>query len=102
MSAKGYVVAEVKVHDADAIARYRQLSTAAVEQYGGRFLVRGGASEILEGKWSPPERMIVVEFDSVAQAKRFYDSAEYQAARKARENIAEMNMLVISGVDNQV
>lgn len=102
MSAKGYVVAEVKVHDADAIARYRQLSTAAVEQYGGRFLVRGGASEILEGKWSPPERMIVVEFESVAQAKRFYDSPEYQAARKVREHIAEMNMLVISGVDNQV
>ncbi|HLO64011.1 MAG TPA: DUF1330 domain-containing protein [Azonexus sp.] len=102
MSAKGYIVAEVKVHDTDAIARYRQLSTAAVEQYGGRFLVRGGASEILEGKWSPPERMIVVEFESVAQAKRFYDSTEYQAARKVREQIAEMNMLVISGVDNQV
>lgn len=102
MSAKGYVVAEVRVHDADAIARYRQLSSAAVEQYGGRFLVRGGASEILEGKWSPPERMIVVEFESVAQAKRFYDSPEYQAARKVREHIAEMNMLVISGVDNQV
>ncbi|MDE2440044.1 MAG: DUF1330 domain-containing protein [Betaproteobacteria bacterium] len=102
MAAKGYVVAEVKVHDADAIARYRLLSQAAVEQYGGRFLIRGGASQILEGKWSPPERMIVVEFESVAQAKRFYDSAEYQAARKVREHIAEMNMLVISGVDNQV
>ena len=48
------------------------------------------------------ERMIVVEFESVDQAKRFYDSTEYQAARKVRESIAEMNMLVISGVDNQV
>ncbi|WP_295005813.1 DUF1330 domain-containing protein [uncultured Dechloromonas sp.] len=102
MPGKGYIVAEVKVHDAEAIVRYRQLSTVAVEQYGGRFLVRGGASEILEGKWSPPERMIVIEFESVEQAKRFYDSPEYQAARKARENIAEMNMLVISGIDNQV
>jgi uncharacterized protein (DUF1330 family) len=102
MPAKGYIVAEVKVHDAEAIVRYRQLSTAAVEQYGGRFLVRGGTSEILEGQWLPPERMIVIEFESVAQAKRFYDSPEYQAARKVRENIAEMNMLVISGIDNQV
>jgi uncharacterized protein (DUF1330 family) len=100
MSAKGYIVAEVKVHDADAMARYRLLSQAAVEQYGGRFLVRGGASEILEGKWSPPQRMIVVEFDSVDQAKHFYDSSEYQAARKVREHVAEMNMLVISGIDN--
>ena len=50
VSQKGYIVAEVKVHDADAMARYRALSQAAVEQYGGRFLVRGGAAEILEGQ----------------------------------------------------
>lgn len=98
--AKGYIVAEVKAHDADAIAQYRLLSQAAVEQYGGRFIVRGGASEILEGKWTPPQRMIIVEFDTVEQAKCFYHSSEYQAARKVREDAAEMNMLVISGVDN--
>ncbi|UCV13359.1 DUF1330 domain-containing protein [Quatrionicoccus australiensis] len=102
MAEKGYIVAEVKVHDADAMARYRLMSQAAVEQYGGRFLVRGGAAEILEGKWTPPQRMVVVEFDTVDQAKRFYDSAEYQAARKTRENAAEMNMLVIAGVDNLI
>jgi len=102
MAEKGYIVAEVKVHDADAMARYRLMSQAAVEQYGGRFLVRGGAAEILEGKWTPPQRMVVVEFDTVDQAKRFYDSAEYQAAREVRENAAEMNMLVIAGVDNLI
>jgi len=102
MAEKGYIVAEVKVHDADAMARYRLMSQAAVEQYGGRFLVRGGAAEILEGKWTPPQRMVVVEFDTVDQAKRFYDSAEYQAARKVRQNAAEMNMLVIAGVDNLI
>ncbi|MCB4361936.1 DUF1330 domain-containing protein [Quatrionicoccus australiensis] len=102
MAEKGYIVAEVKVHDANAMARYRLMSQAAVEQYGGRFLVRGGAAEILEGKWTPPQRMIVVEFDTVEQAKRFYDSAEYQAARKVRENAAEMNMLVIAGVDSLI
>lgn len=100
MSQKGYIVAEVKAHDFEAMAQYRALSTAAVQQYGGRFIVRGGASEILEGKWSPPERMVVVEFDSVEQAKRFYDSPEYQAARKVRENAAQMNMLVIAGVES--
>lgn len=102
MPAKGYIVAEVKAHDADAMARYRLFSQAAVEQYGGRFIVRGGAAEILEGKWSPPQRMVIVEFDSVDQAKHFYDSPEYLAARKVREDAAEMNMLVISGVDNLV
>lgn len=102
MSQKGYIVAEVKVHDAEAFDRYRALSTAAVEQYGGRFLVRGGAAEILEGPWSAPQRLIVVEFDTVEQAKRFYYSDEYQKARKVRENAGEMNMLVATGVDGLV
>ncbi|HXE38706.1 MAG TPA: DUF1330 domain-containing protein [Azonexus sp.] len=102
MSAKGYLIAEAKVHDAAAYEQYKPLSLAAVEQYGGRFIVRGGASEVLEGKWSPPQRMVIVEFDSVEQAKAFYHSTEYQAARKIRENAAEMNMLVISGVESLI
>jgi len=102
VSSKGYLIAEAKVHDAEAYEAYKPLSLAAVEQYGGRFVVRGGAAEVLEGQWSPPQRMIIVEFDSVEQAKRFYHSPEYQAAHKVRENTAEMNMLVISGIDNPV
>jgi uncharacterized protein (DUF1330 family) len=98
VSAKAYIVAELTVHDTEAMARYRPLSQAAVEQHGGRFVVRGGASEILEGQSLPPERMVIVEFDSVEQAKSFYRSPEYQAARTVRENAAEMNMLVIAGV----
>ena len=102
MSAKGYIVAEVKASHPEALAHYRELSTAAVAQYGGRFLVRGGTAEILEGKWTPPQRMVIVEFDSVEQARRFYDSPEYRAAREARKDAAEMQMLVISGVEFQL
>jgi len=102
VSQKGYIVAEVKVRDVAAFERYRVFSAAAVEQYGGRFLIRGGAAEVLEGPWNPPQRLIVVEFDSLEQAKRFYSSDEYQAARKLRENAGEMNMLVVSGIDNLV
>jgi uncharacterized protein (DUF1330 family) len=87
MPEKGYIVAEVKVHDADAIALYRQMSQAAVEQYGGRFLVRGGAAEILEGKWTPPQRLVIVEFDSVEQARCFRRiPGGAQSARKCRRN----------------
>jgi uncharacterized protein (DUF1330 family) len=64
--------------------------------------VRGGSCEILEGDRNLPERLIVVEFDTVDQAKCFYDSPEYKAARKLREGAADMNMLLVSGVDNQV
>jgi uncharacterized protein (DUF1330 family) len=99
---KGYIVAEVKVSDAAAFAQYRPLSEAALVQHGGRFLIRGGQAEVLEGPWNPPQRLIVMEFDSVEQAKGFYYSDEYQAARKLRENAGVMNMLVVSGVDSLV
>lgn len=104
MSSKGYIVAEFKLDKANPEAaalmdRYREQATAAVHHHGGRFVVRGGVAEVLEGAWTPPERLIVVEFDSVEQAKQFYASPEYQNARKMRENAGHMNLLVISGPD---
>ena len=60
----------------------------------------GGAVEMLEGTWKNIPRLVIVEFDTVDQAKCFYHSPEYQAAREARLGAAEMNMLVISGIDN--
>ncbi|MBF1166434.1 MAG: DUF1330 domain-containing protein, partial [Dechloromonas agitata] len=74
----------------------------AIAEYGGRYLVRGGAAEILEGKWVNVPRLVIVEFESIEQARRFYHSAAYQAARQTRLNAAEMNMLVVAGVDNLV
>ena len=97
MSAKGYLVVEAKVSDPEAYARYKTLAAAAIAQYGGRYLVRGGPAEILEGPWTAPERLVVVEFDSVEQAKIFYASPEYRAARSERAGAAEMNILVVEG-----
>ncbi|MGE5470493.1 MAG: DUF1330 domain-containing protein [Bacteroidota bacterium] len=102
MSRKGYIIAEAKVDDVAAFELYRPLSEAAIAQYGGRFVIRGGDAEVLEGAWSPPQRLIVIEFDSVEQARRFYCSDEYQAARKLRENAGVMNMLVAGGVESLV
>ena len=102
MSQKGYLIAEAKVGDAEAYGIYKALAQAAIAEHGGRYLVRGGAAEILEGKWVNVPRLVIVEFDSVEQARRFYHSPEYQAARQTRLNAAEMNMLVVAGVDNLV
>ena len=102
MNQKGYLIAEAKVGDAAAYETYKALAQAAIAEYGGRYLVRGGAAEILEGKWVNVPRLVIVEFESVDQARRFYHSAAYQAAREARLNAAEMNMLVVAGVDNLV
>jgi len=97
VSAKGYLIVESKVSDAVAYERYKALAQAAIAQYGGRYLVRGGPAEVLEGPWTAPQRLVVVEFDSVDQAKRFYDSPEYRAARDARAGAAVMNMIVVEG-----
>ncbi len=93
-----YLLAEASVTDPVAYETYKQLAQTAIAQYGGRYLVRGGASEVLEGGWSKPRRLVVVEFESVEQAKKFYDSPEYRAARAARKEAADMNMLVVQGV----
>ncbi|QEL64814.1 hypothetical protein OTERR_13380 [Oryzomicrobium terrae] len=93
-----YLMAEAKVTDPDAYETYKRLAQVAIAQYGGRYLVRGGAVDVLEGHWTPPQRLVVVEFPSVEQAKRFYDSPEYRAAREARATAADMNMLVVAGI----
>ncbi|MBL8395244.1 MAG: DUF1330 domain-containing protein [Candidatus Accumulibacter sp.] len=93
-----YLLAEARVGDAVAYETYKLLAQAAIARYGGRYLARGGRSAVLEGNWTPPQRLVIVEFDSLEQVKRFYDSPEYQAARAARQGVAEMNMLVVEGL----
>ena len=95
---KGYLIVESKVSDPFAYETYKALAGPAVTQYGGRYLARGGSVDVLEGDWSKPERLVVVEFDSPEQAKKFYDSPEYRAARAARKGAASMNMLVVEGL----
>ncbi len=97
MSAKGYLVVESKVSDPVAYENYKTLAQAAIAHYGGRYLVRGGKAEVLEGPWTAPKRLVIVEFDSVELAKQFYDSPEYRAAREARAGAADMNMIVVEG-----
>jgi len=97
VSAKGYLVVESKVTDPVAYETYKKLAGQAIAQYGGRYLVRGGKAEVLEGPWTAPARLVIVEFDSVELAKRFYDSPAYRAARAARAGAADMNMLVVEG-----
>ena len=96
--AKGYLIANAAVSDAEAYEGYKTLAAAAIAQYGGRYVVRGGAIEELEGKWTGAPRVVIVEFESVGQARKFYDSPEYRAAREARAGAADMNMLVVEGI----
>jgi len=94
---KGYIIAPVTVHDPDTYALYAAGSTAAIKKYGARVLVRGGKHEALEGTARP--RNVVLEFDSYEQAKAYYDSPEYQAARAHRVGVSEGEFLLVEGFD---
>lgn len=90
-----YLVTSVEVLDLDRYrAQYTTKGAPAVDQYGGRFLVEGGAPEVMEGDWAP-KRMAIVEFPDAEAARRFYNSPEYTKAREARKGIANFNMILV-------
>ena len=92
-----YIIANVKVTDPVRYEDYKRFSTLAMQAHGAEVCVRGGAAEVLEGDWQP-DRLVVLKFPSVEQAKRFYDSQEYRRARDAREGAAIMRMIVVEGL----
>jgi len=92
-----YIIAEADITDPAKYEGYKQLTPRAIAAHGGRFVVRGGRTETLEGDWHP-KRVVVIEFPSYEHAKTFYDSPEYLAARKAREGAATLDLIVVDGV----
>ena len=93
-----YVIVDVEVHDPEAYRAYQQAVPGTLEQFHGRFLVRGGAVETLEGSWTP-KRAVVLEFPSGERARAWYHSAEYQAILPIRKQHATTNFLcVVAGV----
>lgn len=93
-----YVVVQVEITDQAKYEAYKALTPAAVSKYGGRFIVRGGQAEDLEGRWDVP-RLVILEFESVARAKEWYESPEYRHARQVRAGGANMIMTVVEGVN---
>jgi uncharacterized protein (DUF1330 family) len=92
-----YVLANVTVTNPEQYEEYKKLSTIAMKAHGAEVCVRGGAVQVLEGDWSP-NRVVLLKFPSVEQARAFYDSPEYAAAKKARQGAAVMRMVVLEGV----
>jgi len=91
-----YVIAEIEVTDPAGYDEYRKQVLAVVTQYGGKFIVRGGRIEPLEGGWAP-KRVIVLEFPSMEQALKWYRSPEYAPLIKARQKAAKGRLIAIEG-----
>lgn len=92
-----YFVADVDITSPAGFEEYRKLVPATIEKYGGRFIVRGGKFELFEGQWQP-KRLVILEFPSVEQAKRWYDSEEYRQPRALRFRTARTNLILVEGV----
>ena len=93
-----YVIVETDVTDPERYEQYKAASPAAVAAGEGRFVVRGGEMAVLEGDWQP-SRLVVLEFEDLAAAKRWYASPAYQEVKKLREGAAQLSMVAVQGVE---
>ena len=92
-----YVIAEVDVHDSALFEDYRKLVPATIAKYGGKYVVRGGATDSKEGGWTP-KRVVVLEFPTMARAREWYHSADYAPALAMRLKAAKSRMIIVEGV----
>lgn len=96
---KGYVIALVDVKNPEGYAVYSKQVPATIEKYGGRYLVRGGRTEVREGEWPGP-RTVILEFPSLARALEWYESPEYKPLRPIRQASSTAHFAFFEGVAN--
>jgi len=92
-----YIIVEIEVTDPVGYEEYKQQAGATVEKYGGKYLVRGGATETLEGEWQP-KRIVLLEFPTMARAREWLNCEEYREPRKMRHRTAKTKMILVQGV----
>ena len=92
-----YVIVDITVTDPERYEDYKKLAPPAIAAYGGKYVVRGGKSEKLEGNWEP-NRIVILEFESTKKAKEFINSPEYREARALRHETASSNVIVVEGL----
>ena len=91
-----YIIVDVSILNAEAYEDYKKLTPPSLAAYNGKFIVRGGKTETLEGNWNPG-RIVVLEFPSMENAKQWWASEEYAKAKALRQANAETKMIVVEG-----
>jgi uncharacterized protein (DUF1330 family) len=94
---KGYIIGHITVNDPEAYREYIERDTPILQGLGGRFIIRGGASEILEG--TAHQRHVVIEFPSFAAAKAAYEDPAYQEVAEIRRRTADSTIILVEGVE---
>lgn len=92
-----YFIVEVTINDPPVYEEYRKLVGPTLEKYGGRFIVRGGSVETIEGNWKP-QRLVILEFEDTAQFEHWYYSPEYSEIRNIRFKASTSKAILVQGV----
>jgi uncharacterized protein (DUF1330 family) len=92
-----FIVDYHEITDPQTLGEYREQVTPTLEQYGGAFLVRGGATQTIEGEWSTP-RLVVLAFDDVESFYRWYHSPEYSSILPLRLKASRARAILVQGV----
>ena len=93
-----YVIVEIEVVDPARYEDYKRQAAATVHKFGGKYIARGGKTEVLEGDWQP-KRIVILQFDSMERAKEWLNCEEYREPRKLRHATAKTNMILVEGID---
>ena len=93
---KAYVIVDVKINDPQQYEEYKKLTPGSLVPFDGKFVVRGGATETLEGDWEPG-RIVILEFPSLERAKAWWSSAGYAPAKAIRQAASHTKMIVVEG-----
>lgn len=91
-----YVIVNVATSRAEEYERYKEMAQETVAQYGGRYLVRGGTLEVLEGTWSPT-RVVILEFPTYERAHEWWNSDEYAPAKELRQLLSTTDLFIVDG-----
>jgi uncharacterized protein (DUF1330 family) len=93
-----YIVVQIDVTDPAPYEDYKAMAPPSIAKYGGRYIVRGGPVEVLEGSWEP-RRFVVLEFPDAGRARAWWASEEYADAKSLRHRCARSEMILVQGVD---
>ena len=93
---KAYLIARIRVHDKEGFETFKQMSTPLISEYGWRLLARNPEVETLEG--NQEGLVVLIEFDSMDEARQFYFSDRYTAAKLVREKASEADLILVEGV----
>ena len=92
-----YLVVDVDVKDPQTYERYKSLAPASINLHGGKYIARGGTTEVLEGNWTP-KRLVILEFPDMERARAWWASEEYAEGKALRQRSTHTNMVLLDGL----